>query len=73
MFHANTAVFYKQMNKILTYIIVSPTQRGASLKFFMKCFYKKSIFSVIYWVYRKEKPAQFLETVILCKAVPGKF
>ena len=43
------------------------------IKVFTKCFYGKLVCPVIWWATGKERPARFLETVILCEAFRGNF
>ena len=43
------------------------------VKVFTKCFHGKSVCPVIWRATGKEKPARFLETVILCEAFRGNF
>ena len=43
------------------------------VKVFTKCFQRKSVCPAIWRATGKEKPARFLETVILCKAFRGNF
>ena len=73
-FRADTAVIFNQMKKTLNlqyhgiFCI-----KWHHIKVFTKFFYRKSVCPVIWWAIRKEKPAKFLETVILCEAFRGNF
>ena len=73
-FQVDTAGIFSQMIKTLNvqyygiFCII-----WLHIKVFTKCFHGKSVCPVIWWGTKKEKPARFLETVILCEAFRENF
>ena len=73
-FHDDTGTIFSQINKMLNsqcHGIFSIIWRH--IKFFTKCFHGKSVYPAIWRATGKERPARFLETVILCEAFRRNF
>ena len=73
-FHDDTGRIFSQINKMLNsqcHGIFSIIWRH--IKFFTKCFHGKSVSPAIWRATGKERPARFLETVILCEAFRRNF
>ena len=76
--HAPTSAIFSQMNKMFKFTIPWYLLHNSALTwsfhiFTIKCVHLKPVYPVIWWGTRKEKPARFLEIVILCKALCGNF